>query len=337
MTSALLDEVTLDVRGYQLAAMLYVAAELALADRIENGARPVDELAAEANAEPGMLLRLCRALAAFGYFSIDGEGRLNQTERSAFLRRNATPTLHYASRALAGPDIWAAWGNLLHTVRTGESAFEATFGQPLFKYREAFPERREVFNAFMRTSPEDRHAAVAEAYDFSGVGTVVDVGGGTGALLRAILSVHEGVRGVLLDQQSVVANAAAVLGPLTARCDVVGGDFFEAVPAGGDVYTLAQILHDWNDERCRIILGNCRAAMKPGSRLLVIERVLEEGPDPAAPMNYLLDMHMAVLFPGAKERTPSEFAALFRDSGLRPPVVLPTRSIFRIVETGPAD
>lgn len=337
MTSELLDEVTLQVRGYQLSAMLYVAAELGLADRIEGGARPLGELAAEAGADPGMLRRLCRALAAFGYFSVDGEGRLRQTERSAYLSRGASPTLHYAARALSAPDIWAAWGNLLHTTRTGESAFEATFGTPLFQYRELHPDRREIFDAFMRHSPEDRHAAVAEAYDFSGADTVVDVGGGDGALLKAILGTHKGVRGVLFDQPSVVANAAAVLGPLSDRCDIVGGDFFESVPAGGDIYTMAQILHDWNDERCRTILANCRAALKPDARLLIIERVLDDAPGRAAPTSFLLDMHMAVLFPGAKERSTAEFAELFRDSGLRSPVVLPTRSVFRIVETGPAN
>ena len=325
-------EVALHMRGFQISQMVHVAAELRLADRVGDANRPIAELAAETGAHPQMLLRLCRALAAFGIFAVDDTGRLSQTPKSACLRSDATPTLHYAARYWGMANSWGAWGNFLHTIMTGEPAFEMTHGLPPFAYNNANPKTKQVFDEFMQHSPDDRHAAVAAAYDFAGI--VVDVGGGTGGLLRAILDAYAGVRGILADQPEVVAGAAQVLGPQADRCDVVATDFFASVPSGGDIYTMAQVLHDWNDESCLKILANCRAAMKPASRLLVIERPLEDLSGRILPMNFLADLHMMVLFPGAKERTPAEYASLFRDSGLREPRFLPTRSAFSIIETG---
>jgi hypothetical protein len=186
----------------------------------------------------------------------------------------------------------------------------------------------------MQHSPDDRHAAVVERYDFSGSPTVVDVGGGNGALLAEILGANPGARGILFDQEAVVAKAPAVLGAAIGRCDIRSGSFFEAVPQGGDIYTMSQILHDWNDERCLTILANCRAAMARDARLLVIERVLD--PATGSPVNYLSDMQMMVLFPGAMERSSAQYAALFRKAGFGEPNVIATRSIFSIVETRPA-
>jgi hypothetical protein len=333
MASEPFAEVALQLRGFQISQMLRVAAELRLADRVGDLSRTVAELAVESGANPDMLLRLCRALAAFGIFSVDDESRVSQTPQSACLRSDATPTLHYAARYWGLPSNWATWGNLHRTIMTGEPAFEATFGMPNFEYLKANPEQSEIFNEFMRHSPDDRHGAVAAAYDFSGAGVVVDVGGGNGGLLRAILDAHSDVRGILADRAGVVAGAAQTLGPQGSRCDIVAVDFFASVPEGGDIYTMAQILHDWSDESCLKILANCRAAMKPGARLLVIERVLESSSGRSLPMNFLSDMHMMALFPGAKERTPEEFGQLLRKSGLREPQIIPTRSAFSIVET----
>jgi SAM-dependent methyltransferase len=328
-------DVALYVRAFQISRVLHVAAELGLADRIGDDPRPVTELAAESGAHPEKLLSLCRALASFGIFTVDSEGRVGHTPRSRYLRSDARPTLHYAARFFGTPGNWGAWGNLEHAVMTGESAFEPLFGMPNFEYLRTHPEEATRFDAFMQHSPDDRHAAVAAAYDFSAAGVVVDVGGGTGGLLRAILEAYPAVRGVLFDRENVVADAAGVLGPQAKRCNVVAGDFFtSALPAEGDVYTMSQILHDWSDERCLAILRNLRTAMKPGARLLVVERVLD-GAGAAEPMNYLTDMQMMVLFPGAKERTLAEFAHLFRQSGFSGPRVVPTRSAFNIIETGP--
>nr|MBA3446502.1 methyltransferase [Pseudaminobacter sp.] len=327
---------TLYMRGFQVARLVHVAAELRLADRVGDASRTIAELATESGAHPGMLLRLCRALAAFGMFSVDDEGRVSQTPQSACLRSDAKPTLHYAARYWGMPSTWATWGNLHRTIMTGEPAFEATFGMPNFDYLKANPEQGKIFDEFMQHSPDDRHAAVSEAYDFSGSGVVVDVGGGNGGLLRAILDAHAEVRGILADQAEVIAGAATVLGPQAHRCEVVATDFFASVPEGGNIYTMAQILHDWSDENCLRILANCRAAMKPADRLLVIERVLEDATGRNLPINFLADMHMMALFPGAKERTPAEFGRLLRESGMREPRIIPTRSVYSILETGRA-
>jgi O-methyltransferase domain len=336
MANDAFSEVALHIRGFQVSRMLHVAAVLRLADHVGDGLRTVSGIAAASGANADMLRRLFRALAAFGIFAVDDKGEVSQTPQSACLRSDASPTLHHAARYWGLPSVWATWGNLQHTIMTGEPAFEETFGVPNFEYLKANPLESEIFDAFMQHSPDDRHAAVAAAYDFSGSGIVVDVGGGSGGLLRAILDAHTDVNGMLADQAGVIAGAADVLGNHAGRCEVVATDFFVNVPKGGDIYTMAQILHDWSDERCLEILANCRLAMTPSSRLLIIERILDDASGRGVPMNFLADMHMMALFPGAKERTREEFNRLFRQSGLRLLRIIPTRSVFSIVETGPA-
>lgn len=330
-------ETAMYMRGFQVSKMLSVAAELLIADRLRDRPRPVAEIAAESGAHPEMLLRLCKALASFGIFAVDQENNLLQTPRSACLRTDATPTLHYAALFWGMPSTWSSWGNLGETVRTGRPAFEATYGMPNFEYLKTNPQEGSIFDDFMRHSPDDRHAAVAATYDFSGAQVVVDVGGGNGGLLKAILDVHVGVRGILFDQSGVVAGAARILNQHAGRCEIVGGNFFaDALPAG-DIHIMSQILHDWSDERCLEILVNCRRAMTTDGRLLIIERVLDDSPLANLPMNYLSDMQMMVLFPGAKERTLAEFSELFRRAGFMPPDLIATRSVFSILETRPSE
>lgn len=327
-------ELTMLVRGFQVSSMIQVAVALDLAGRIGEEPCPVAILAAESDAQPEMLARLCRALAAFGIFTMDGEGRVGHSRLSRWLRKDARPTLHHAARYMTLKPTLESWGALEQTVRTGTPGFEAVHGIPKFAYMEQHPDVAEIFDAFMQHSPDDRHAAVAEAYDFTCSPTVVDIGGGNGALLAAILAAHTGTRGVLFDQEAVVAAAPAVLGPLTERCDIRAGTFFEDIPAGGDIYMLSQILHDWNDERCLSILANCREAMDGKGRLLAIERVL--GTERDTPINYLSDMQMMVLFPGARERSLAEYTALFGKAGFHTPTLIPTRSVFCILETHPS-
>jgi hypothetical protein len=188
----------------------------------------------------------------------------------------------------------------------------------------------------MQYGPDDRHGAIAEAYDFSAAKLLVDVGGGNGGLVKATLTKNRNLRAVLFDQKNVVAHASATLGDCAERCVIEAGDFFERVPSGGDLYVLCQILHDWNDTSCLKILRNCRAAMGKEARLLVIERVLELRVGKTDPTSFLSDMDMMMLFPGAKERTFQEFADLFRQSEFATPRLISTRSAFSIVETAPA-
>jgi hypothetical protein len=326
-------DMSLLIRSFQISKMLEVAASLEIADRIDDGPRPARELAQACGADQAMLLRLCRALAAFGIFAVDEAGNIGQTSGSSWLRRDSSPTLHYAVRFWMTPGSWTAWGNLGHVVRTGEPAFKAVMGLPWFEYLKTHPEEACLFDGFMQHSPDDRQAAVVEAYDFCDAGLIVDVACGNGGLLAKILAANPGGRGLLFDQEAVVAGAPEALGSYISRCLIQPGNFFDSVPAGGDVYLLSQILHDWSDERCLEILRNCRAAMGQGARLLVIERVLDEVPGRTNPTNFLSDITMMVLFPGAKERTLSEFTRLLQQTGFQEPRLITTRSPYCIIET----
>ena len=323
------------VRGYQVSKMIEVACSLELADRINSTALPVRELATECGANADMLLRLLRALAAFGLFEVSEDHLISHSEDSRWLRKDSVPTLHYAARYWAMPSTWTVWGVADHAIRTGEAPFEHEFQEPYFEYLQKRASEAAIFNAFMQNSPDDRHAAVVDAYDFSAARLVVDVGGGNGALLAAILVANPKLRGLLFDQPSVVSAAPAVLGNLSRRCAIEAGSFFDFVPKGGDIYTLSLILHDWDDARCVEILKLCRSAIREPGRLVVIERVLDTRPGETDPMDFLTDMHMMMLFPGARERTLSEFAALFRDAGFGEPTRIRTRSVHSILEARP--
>ncbi len=320
------------VRAFQVSAMIQVAVTLELADRVAEDTKPITALALEAGAEPTMLLRLCQALAAFGIFSVNVDGNLSHTPRSMYLRQTAAPTLHHAARYYASPHVRASWMQLEHAVRTGESAFESVFHMSKFEYLKLHPAEAAVFDEFMRHSPEDRHAAVVDAYDFSDAALVVDIGGGNGALLAAILTANPHVKGLLFDQAHVVTGAADALEAFAERLQTATGSFFETVPLGGDLYTMSQILHDWNDADCLKILGTLRAALRPGTRLLVIERLLEVEASRSNPMTYLSDINMMVNLQG-RERTFQEFTGLLTQTGFSELRVIRTRSSFCILET----
>ena len=324
-------EMALLIRGFQLSRMIQVAVALGLADELTDGPEFVAPLAQRVNAHPQMLLRLCRALAAFGIFEVDAEERICQSVRSDSLRKDAVPTLYHAARYWDAPHLTAAWANLEHAVRTGGSAFEGVYHMPKFDYLKLHPDEAELFDLFMQHNPDERQAAVAAAYDFTGAGLIIDVGGGNGALLAAILGRHSAVRGLLFDQEAVVAGAAQALNDLAGRVDVQSGSFFDGVPSGGDVYLLSLILHDWDDEHCRSILTNIRTAMGPQKRLLVIERILGE-PGPPNSMTSLSDINMMVNLHG-RERTRAEFTALLKASGFGELRLCKTSSPFWVLET----
>ncbi len=319
-------------RAYQVSKMIQVAVALELADRVDEGSKSISDLALEAGAEPSMLGRLCRALAAFGIFTVDSDGKLGNTARSECLRKAVKPTLYHAAMYWTSPHLWASWANLEHAVRTGESAFDAVFGMPKFEYLKTHPEEAQLFDLFMQNSPEDRHAAVVAAYDFSKAGLVVDIGGGNGALLFAILKANPQARGLLFDQENVVEAANQALKDFAGRLQVQAGSFFESIPAGGDVYTMSQILHDWDDEHCLKLLANTRAAMGLNKRLLVIERLLDPEAGQTNPMIYLADINMMVNLHG-RERSLSEFTQLFTACRFGAPQITHTTSPFCILET----
>ena len=235
----------------------------------------------------------------------------------------------------AGGWWWSAWGEVLHSVRTGETGLEKALGVSEYEFLEQHPEEASHFNAAMLGFHGAEPAAIVDAFDFSGAQRVVDVGGGSGNLITTILRDNPGLRGVLFDlpQATIDGEKTIAATGLADRCRVVAGDFFEAVPDGGDAYLLSHILHDWGEEECLRILSNCRRAMSDQGRLLIVEWVLRPGdePDPAK----LLDLVMLVM-PGGQERTEEEYRALLARAGFTLTRVVPTASPASVVEAVPS-
>jgi hypothetical protein len=316
--------------GYWVSQAVYVAAKLGLADLVAEAPRSSDELAAATGTHAPSLHRLLRGLASVGVFTEVSPDHFALTPMAALLR-TGTPGSMRALAITYNEEQYRAWGNLLHSVRTGNPAFELQFGMGPFAYFAQNPEADQVFNEAMIGWTSQVADAVATTYDFSPFRTIVDVGGGYGTLLAAILPQQPAARGILFDLPHVVARAEELLAAagLADRCACLGGDFFAAVPEGGDAYILAQILHDWDDERCVAILERCRQAMPPHAKLLVVELVLPPGEEPF--FGKWLDLHMMVITGGC-ERTAAEYDALFRRAGLALAGVIPTPAGPSIVE-----
>ena len=234
-----------------------------------------------------------------------------------------------------GPAFWHAWEEILYSLQTGKTAFEKVHGMPIFDYLAQHPDQASHFSEAMVGFHGAEPPAVAKAYDFSGIKTLVDVGGATGNMLAAILGAHSAPRGVLFDRPHVVRDAPALLEArgVADRVTIEQGNFFEGVPVGGDAYILSHIIHDWNEEQCLTILGHCRKVMKPDGRLLIVETVLPAGDTPH--QGKWQDMVMLV-FPGGQERTEAEYASLLGKAGFRLKRVVPTESVVSVVEAVPA-
>ena len=224
------------------------------------------------------------------------------------------------------------WSELFGSIQTGKPAFDRVHGQDFFSYLAQHGEPSSIFDRFMTETPTERHAAIAEAYDFGEGATVVDVGGGRGATLAAVLLRHRSVHGVLCDRVSTRSAGGTLLDEpeLAGRYTVVAGDFFETVPGSGDYYILSSILHDWSDADALAILRNCRRAMPPGAKLLVVERIIDPSAEKSS--TRLSDLFMLALL-GGRERTAAEFTGLLGEAGFAVTDVLPTVSSFSIVES----
>jgi O-methyltransferase domain/Dimerisation domain len=323
------------VNGYQISQAIYVAARLGVADLLADGPRSSDELAAETSADPPSLYRLLRALAAVGVVREEDDRRFALTELGDALRSDAPDGIAGWAAFAGRPSHWQAWGDLLHSVRTGENAFRHVHGTDVWSYRAARPEESAVFDRAMMALTRSSNQALVEAYDFGRFGTIVDVGGGNGTLLALLLARYPALEGVLFDQPHVVAGADEVLraAAVADRCRVVGGSFFDGIPAGGDAYALKAIIHDWLDEEAIKILGRCRAVVRQDGTLLVIERVL--GPPNADPVAKLSDLNMLVAA-GGRERTIEEFESLFAAAGFGLVGVTPTAAGLSVIEAAPA-
>jgi hypothetical protein len=317
------------IAGYQVSQAIHVAATLGIADLLADGPRASHDLAGATETDADSLYRLLRALASIGVLH-EGAGRhFTLTPVGEPLRSDAPDSLAGWAAFVGRPYYWSAWSSLLHSVRTGENAFRTVHGTDVWKYRSEHPDESTIFDGAMMSLTRGSNRSVLDAYDFGRFGTVVDVAGGTGALLAAVLAEYPEMQGILFDQPHVVAAAGDVLGEFGDRCRVVGGSFFEAVPDGGDAYVLKAIIHDWEDAEAAAILRVCRDAMTAGRTLLVVER--DVGLPNEAPEAKFSDLNMLVA-PGGRERTLDEYGSLFSATGFRLTVATPTASGLTVIE-----
>ncbi|HEU5101083.1 MAG TPA: methyltransferase [Roseiflexaceae bacterium] len=319
--------------GYWGAQAVYIAAKLGLADLLTDGPVSSDDLAAATQTDPLSLYRVLRALASIGVFMEVAPRQFALTPTAALLQ-TATPGSMRSLAIIYNEELYRAWGDMLHSIQTGQPAFRHHFGMAPFEYFAQHPEVDRVFNEAMIGYTHRVARAVVEAVDFAPFKTIVDVGGGYGTLLAAILQRTPVARGVLFDLPHVIAGAEDYLASagVADRCTRVGGDFFAAVPSGGDAYVLSQILHDWDPDHCITILMNCRQAISTHGRLLVVELVVPEGNTPD--FGKWVDLHMLAIT-GGRERTAAEYGALFQKTGFELVRVMPTSAGPGVVEARP--
>ena len=318
--------------GRFVSTLIYVAAKLELADHLKDGPRTAEQLAAATGAQAPALYRVLRTLASVGIFEEIKEKRFRLTPTAATLQKGIPGSMHPVALMLGEKYHTDAWAQLLHGVKTGATPFFKAHGVSAFEYLDRHPEDLRIFGEAMTSVSAMENPAIAAAYKFGGIRTLVDVGGGNGSLLATILKANPKMRGVLFDRPSVTERAKQD-GHLTAkgiaeRCAFESGDFFEAVPKGGDAYIMKRTLHDWDDEQCAKIVANCSGAMSDRGRVLVVDSVIAPGNAPDR--GKLLDMQMLVM--GGRERTKQEFAAVFRKAGLKLTRVVATKCPLSIVE-----
>lgn len=319
------------ISGYQFTQALYVAARLGIPDLVAGGPQSADALAERSGAHAPSLARLLHALTTLGVFADAGPDMFGPTALSDLLR-TGIPGSQRATLLLCGADLYTRWGHLLHAIRTGETTTHHVYGMDACEWRAQHPEMNALFNDAMAEQSGARVASLVAAYDFARFGTVVDVGGGRGALVAGILRANPGVRGVLFDLPHVVEGAAAAFAAagVADRASVAPGDFFAGVPAGGDAYILSWILHDWDDVRATAILATCRRAMAGRGTLLLVELVLSSGAQrPWWP--YFMDINMLQGL-GGHERTEADWRALLAAAGFALTRIVPTTSGFCAIE-----
>ena len=317
--------------GSWVAAALYGAAKLGLADLLADGPRTAADIAPATGAHAPTLHRFLRTLGSLGLVTDTGGGRFALTPLGEALKTGAPGAARSTIMMFGGPIFWRSWEEIVYSLQTGKTGFEKVWGMGAFDYLAQHPEEASLFSETMVGFHGSEPPTVAEAYDFSSLKTVVDIGGASGNMLAAILTRHPSVRGVLYDLPHVVRDAPALLKArgIDDRVAIESGSFFERVPSGGDAYIMSHIIHDWSEEQCLTILGHCRRAMKPDGRLLIIEMVLPEGSAPHP--GKMLDM-MMLAGPGGQERTAPEYAALLQKAGFALTRVVPTASAVSVVD-----
>jgi hypothetical protein len=322
------------ITGKWISAAVSAAARLGIADQLETGPRSTKELAAKLDVNEAALYRLLRALASIGVFHEEDGRRFSQTPVSDLLRTNSKPCLR--NFAMMFTDEWHmnVWKELAWSVQTGRPAPYKVYGMGGFEFFVQRPDQALNFNNAMTDLSLGDAPAVVAAYDFSQFAHIVDVGGGMGGLLAAVLDANPNAKGTLFDMPYVIEQART--GPLLARhaqrCDFQGGSFFETVTRGADAYMMKYIIHDWDDEQSNKILGHCRKGINAGGRLLVVDRVV--GPPNQFDITKFMDLEMLVA-PGGLERTEPEWKALFSANGFTLERIIPTQGPLSIMEGSP--
>ncbi len=313
---------------------LYVMAKLGIADLLAGGPQTSDQLATATGSRPDAIYRVLRALGSVGVLTESEGRRFALTPVGETLQSDRPDSMRSWVLFTGEPWNLQAWAEIMHSVRTGECAFDKAHGAPMFEYLAKTADASKVFDDAMTSFSQWDAAVVPGAYDFSGFKRLVDIGGGKGALFAAILKANPELHGVLFDQAHVVTDSRTAMEAegLAGRCEIVSGDFFESVPAGGDAYLLKYIVHDWNDERALAILRNCRKAMKEGSKLLVIEMIVP--PVGESHLSKTSDVEMLVML-GSPERTLEEYEALLKQAGFRLDRVVATPEAMSIIEATP--
>ncbi|MGE3804776.1 MAG: methyltransferase [Gemmataceae bacterium] len=319
------------LNGYMICQPLFVVARLGIADLLAAGPRTPSELAESVKAHAPSLQRVLRTLASLGLFRERDDGRFELLPMGRLLSTDDENSLRGWAVLRGSPLFWTAWGEILHAVQTGTSAFDKAFGKPSFDYLAENPEEARLFDWAMRSLSQRKFDAVAQHYDFLAVERLVDVGGGDGGMMITILNAHPGLQGVIAELPHVVPRAKEQVAAanLTERCQCVPVNMFESVPEG-DCYVMGNVIHDWNDERAGVILENCRKAMPKHGRVLLVEFMSTAGNESC--LAKLWDMEMLVMTTEGRERTETEFANLFASAGLRLHRVHETSTPWSIVE-----
>lgn len=317
--------------GKHVTYSLSAVARLGVADHMDSTPVSADRLATLVGAHGPSLYRVMRLLASLGVFEETSGKRFALTPVGELLRTNAPGSMRYSAIQFGDPWGTRPFERFTDSVRTGRDAVTMAWGKNLFDLFPEIPEQAENFHRSMTNVSGMETAAILDAYDFSGIRTLADVGGGHGTLLGAILQRNPGMRGVVYDRPEVVAGVSpGSLGESAGRMTIEGGSFFERVPTGCDAYLLKHIIHDWDDERCRIILKRIGEQLPPGGRVLVCEMVVSD--QPVAEMAKFLDIEMLLLTDGGLERTEAEFRALFASAGLRLVRIVRTQQAICVLE-----
>ena len=319
------------ITGFWTSCCIYTAAKLNIADLLNDKTQTAEHLAEATHTHAPSLYRLLRALASVGIFSENEKGEFSNTVLSSTLREDVPGSMKAMAIAQLG-DHYNAWGNLTYSVKTGATAFDFVEKMPIWKYYETHPEEGSNFMKAMTGLTGAVIVNVLPAYDFSSFKSIVDIGGGNGALMMGVLNVAPNAKGIVFDEAYVVHETEKLIAAkeLNNRCSTVEGSFFEFIPKGADCYLMKHILHDWDDDKSLQILRNCCAAMNPGSRLLILESVIPPAniPHPGK----FMDINMLTMT-GGKERTEPEFKQLVELAGLKLNRVIPTHSpMFSILE-----